>query len=127
MFQEGHHMPAPLSNDIRLRIVQARKERGFTYEEIADRLSVGHASVVRILRLERNTGHIEPKVYRPGPPPKVDEQRAPVLRALVEQHIDATEEELSDAFAAKLGISVHRSSINRALKRLKITRKKRPS
>jgi len=90
---EGDPMPAPLSNDIRSRIVGARKEGGFTYDEIADRLSVGRASVVRILRLERETGCIEPKKYRPGPPPKVDERGAPVLLALLNKRIDATEEE----------------------------------
>jgi len=120
-------MPAPLSNDIRSRIVGSRKEGGFTYDEIADRLSVGRASVVRILRLERDTGRIEPKQYRPGPPPKVDERGASVLRALLEKHNDATEEELADSFSTKVGVSIHRSSINRAFKRLKITRKKRLS
>jgi transposase len=60
-------MPAPISTDLRIRIVEARAQEGLTYEEFADRFHVGRATVDRVLRLARETGSVEPAPHAGGP------------------------------------------------------------
>jgi transposase-like protein len=64
-------MPAPLSNDLRIRIVEARAREGMTYEKLAERFDVGRATVDRVLRLARETGSVEPARQGPRTRPAV--------------------------------------------------------
>ena len=58
-------MPAPLSNDIRKRIIEA-KERGDTVAQIAKEKAVSQSAVVRITALYRETGSYEPRPHSLG-------------------------------------------------------------
>lgn len=55
-------MPAPLSNDLRIRIAEARAQD-----------AVGRASVDRVLRLVRETGSVEPAPHGGGAPKRIQE------------------------------------------------------
>ncbi|WP_143825720.1 helix-turn-helix domain-containing protein [Nannocystis exedens] len=59
-------MPTPISVDLRIRIVEARVQDGQTYEQLAERFHVGRATVDRVLRLQRETGSVEPKPHGGG-------------------------------------------------------------
>ena len=63
-------MSKPLSLDLRQRIIDAVNERSRTYEEIAEDLSVGTASIKRLVRLVRDTGSIEPRPHGGGRSPR---------------------------------------------------------
>ena len=54
-------MPAPLSIDLRQRIIKAYEAGGVTQQQVAERFDVGIASVVRLLARKRATGGLEPK------------------------------------------------------------------
>ncbi len=53
-------MPGPLSEDLRRRVVEA-VEAGASYEEEAEGLGVGLASISRWMRRKRETGGVAPK------------------------------------------------------------------
>jgi len=55
---------------------------------------------------------------------RFDEEKLSVLASIVEEHPDATQEELVTLFMEKTGHFTSPSSISRALKKAGITRKK---
>ena len=78
-------MPAPLSNDIRKRIIEA-KERGDTVNKIAREKSVCKSAVVRITALYRETGSYEPRPHSLGRKPRLSaEQLEAVKTRIIEQ------------------------------------------
>jgi transposase len=120
-------MPAPLSVDLRMRIVQAYLVGEGSQEELAARFAVGRASVARYLGLYRKTAAVQPKRGTPGPKPKLDAAARATLRQLVAERPDATDEEYAELLCDRTGLAVGHATINRALHRLDLTRKKRRS
>lgn len=117
-------MPGPLSDDLRTRIVEAYFNEEGSFPTLAARFSVGEGSVKRYVALFRATGSVSPKPSSGGPAPKVDEEGDRWIRGFVAQNNDATDQEIADAFATHFLITVGHATINRALHRLGITRKK---
>lgn len=115
--------------DERLRkaIVRARKQEKLTYVQIATRLGVGEATVNRILRLHRETGSVKPRPRGGGNWSPIHDEVAVLLMRLVEELPDATIQELTDALLKRADIETSRSAVQRAMKRLGFSRKKRPS
>lgn len=121
------HLPPTmktLSLDLRQRIVDAYKAGEGSQRKLAQRFSVSRSSVERLLKRERHTGSVAPKPRAGGRQPIVGEHD----RALIKQGLrqELTQQELAEHFTAKTGRSLSQQTISRALKRLKITRKKRP-
>jgi len=118
-------MPAPLSRDLRERIVASFKD-GRNYDEIAAFLRVGRATVSRVLRLHRETRDVAPREpARHGPVPLLEGAGLVALRAAVEERCDRTGDELADEVLERTGILVSKSTVLRALARLGYTRKKK--
>ena len=117
-------MPAPLSLDLRKRIVEA-VEDGASYEEAARRFGVGEASVSRFMRRWRETGSLEPSKMGGRRFGITDEASLALLKELVEEKPDAYVEEIKQAFEARSGKSTSRSAIKRSLAKLGFRRKKK--
>ena len=83
-------MPAPLSFDLRERILKAVQGGGVTWQEVADRFEVGRASVSRLMRQVRQTGEIKPKPATGGRDSKIDDAGLLVLREILEAKADLT-------------------------------------
>ena len=114
-----------LSLDLRQRLVAAYEAGEGTQAQIAQRFKVGQATVERLIRLQRETGALAPRPHRSGPVPRITEaDRAEVL-ATFEREPDLRQQDLAERFAAA-GRPASQSSVSRALRRLGITRKKRP-
>ncbi len=64
-------MPAPLSNDMEIRIIKAR-ERGDTMAQITREKEVNQSTIVRLLRLYRETGSYEARPLNNGRKPKLN-------------------------------------------------------
>lgn len=115
------------SMDLRVRILDAVQSRGDTGEsivEIADRFGVSRQWIYLLVRRWGEERTAAPKPHGGGQPRKVDEQLEAKLRAVLEDRPDTTLEELRD----HLGIAASLMCIWRALRRLKITwKKKAPS
>lgn len=113
---------AGYSMDLRLRIVEAYDNGEDSVRGLARRFSVSPRTVSRYLKLHRQTGSVSPAVPRKkGPEPKLSPN---VVQELWEARPDATEAELVTAIAARTGVTVHRATVGRMLKKLGLTRKK---
>lgn len=116
-------MPAPLSLDLRQRILAAL-EAGGSQGRVAERFQVSKSTVERLVRRVKLTGSPAPKPHAGGPVLLIVEvDRARVLE-WVRTDPDLTQEEIARRFGA-LGRPVSQPTVSRALARFDITRKKR--
>lgn len=109
----------PYSMDLRQRVAQALDAKEGSVRQLARRFYVSPSFITRLLALRRQTGSLEPRPHEGGPPPLLDDKRLQRLRQLIHDQPDAILEEL----AQQLGCSC--MTVWRALRKLKITRKKR--
>ena len=108
------------SMDLRIRVLDAC-DAGFMTSEVAADFGVSPAWVRRVKQRRRETGEIGPRVQsRHGPPPKLEPVTDELIK-LVEEHPDATENEL----ASMLSVEVSPSTVHRTLHLLGYSFKKR--
>jgi transposase len=112
-----------ISTDLRTRIVHAVQHEHNTPEQAATRFLVSRASVYRYLEQHRNQATLQPAKRTPTPRciTREDEDR---LRTQLEAHNDATLKEHCQHWQDASGKAVSVSSMHRALRRLKLSRKK---
>ena len=82
-------MPAPFSNDLRKRIIEA-KERGETVGKIAAEKGVCESAVVRIYRLYRQTGSFEPRPHSLGRKPRLMPEQLEAVKSRIIEQPDVT-------------------------------------
>jgi transposase len=114
-------MAAPISTDLRKRIVLHYKEGGITYAETAKAFRVGEATVSRLLRRLRETGSIEPPARSTAPRFRVD---LVWLAAHLQKFPDARLTDRVEAFEKEKKGSTSVSAVWQALRYLGITHKK---
>ena len=114
-----------LSLEVRRAIIRAHDKQHLTYEEIADLLGVGRASVSRVLRLHRESGSVERRPPGGGNFSPLHGEVLELLMALVAAMPDATVQELTDALVEQKAIETSRAAVGRALNRVGYSRKKR--
>ena len=117
-------MPAPLSIDLRKRIIAAWEQGEGTWEEIASTFKVGIATVNRLIRRYRASATVVPEPHGGGQRHRVPDEDLPLVRALLDERPDLTIEELRTAFCARHGRLISRSTMSRAVERIGYTRKK---
>jgi transposase len=115
----------PTPPQVRRTIVRLREE-GHTYDEIAELVGVGPATVNRILRRYRETGSLEPLAPGGGNLSPL-RQLESKFKALVSAMPDATVAEMAAALRKAEKLATSRSSVQRALVRLGYSRKISPS
>lgn len=98
--------------DFRRHVLSVREKEGLTFQETAERFSVGIASLTRWAK------NPEPKATREGRPRRIDLE---ALEQDVRDHPDAFQYER----AARFGVTP--KAIWQALKKLRVTYKKSPS
>jgi transposase len=111
----------PLSQDLRQRILDTVARGEGSLRQIAKRFLVNLSTVVRLLKRHRETGSAEPKPHAGGRQPALGSDDLKRLRELIPQQPDATLDELRE----RLGVDCSDMAISRALKKLRITRKKK--
>ncbi len=116
----------PYSIDLRRRIVDAYLNKEGSQRQLAQRFAVSLGTVRNYLKLYRQTGQLAPRARRGGKTPKIKTEHLPLLRQVLEEHPDATLEELGRTLAQRTGIKAGTTSIWRAIKKLGWTRKKNP-
>lgn len=117
-------MPAPLSLDLRQRIIAAYQDKEGSQRQLAERFKVSLSFVRDLSRRHRETGRVEPKAHGGGAIAKLGIAQLPVVKALVEAQPDALLEELCERFTEKSGVQVSVSTMQRAVTRLKLSVKK---
>ena len=104
-----------ISSATHLLSSMSRTESGETCAETGKIFGVGGLTVQSWVQRYEETGDLSDKPLKRGPKKLPPEQ----LRAYVQQHSDATQQEIADAFGCS------NQAVSKALKRLNITRKKR--
>lgn len=112
-------MPAPLSMDLRRRILAAY-DAGEPTKAVAERFAVSPACARRLRQRRRETGEIAPRAGRPGPPPMLAAE-ADRLRAAARAEPDLHAREYRD----RLGLPGAVVTAWRALRHLGLTVKKK--
>ena len=115
-------MGKPYSEDLRARVVRAAQD-GATIPETAEQLGVSISSVVRFLRLQRDTGSVSAAKFG-GYKEFVLAAHEELVRRLIEEQPAITLAEL-EARLAKKNVLVGKSSISRFLNHLKLPFKKK--
>src|SRR5438874_5415228 len=115
-------MPAPLSGDLRERIVAAIRD-GSSMRGAAARFSVSPSSAIKLMARFRATGSVAPARYgghrRPVLLPHEE-----LLRAMVGERPDITLAEIRDELRQQRGVSVCLATIHVSLRRLGLRFKK---
>jgi putative transposase len=114
-------MAKPYSEDLRERVVRA-VERGRSRREVARLFGVSASFVIQLMRRFRATGSVKPAKFGGHKKPALA-GREETVRALVAAAPSATLAELQRQLSER-GIIVGRSSIDRFLKRLRLSFKK---
>ena len=117
-------MPKPYSIDLREKIVVAYESKEGSMPKLANRFKVSKNFVAELLKRVKQTGRIAPKPHGGGHPPSVKTQGETFLKELIESQPDLILEEIRDEYNKHFDL-VSRSTIDRTLKKLKLTRKKK--
>ena len=117
-------MPRPYSSDLRRRVVAAALDGGQSREAVAVRFAVGRSSVYRWVEAAQSEGRLEAKPMRGGPRPAIRDDGEATLRRLVAADNHLSLAEYRDRLAEETGVRVDPWTVGRALRRLKLTRKK---
>lgn len=117
-------MPAPISLDLRQRIVQA-VERGCSIRAAARRFEVAPSTAIKLMQRVAATGSAAPDRYGGHRRPLLEPVEGE-LRALVLATPDITLAELQRAIERRAGITTALSTLHNALHRLGLRRKKSP-
>jgi transposase len=116
------------SLDLRIRATEAFNNGEGTLSEVADQFKIGRRTLSLLLRRERETGTVEPSKNRGRPARRVDDAGRDRIRLLVQNRPDATLDELADAYndGSTPESRLSRQTMGREVRRLGLTRKKRP-
>jgi transposase len=115
----------PYSIDLRERALAAL-DRGMSRAEAVTTFQVSPASLRRWLAARRNSGSISPRAPRGGPVRSITSAQETELRAQVEAMPDATIPEHTQRWNATHATTLSQWTLGRAIRRLGLTRKKRP-
>lgn len=117
-------MPAPMSMDLRRRIVQA-VEGGGSIRDAARRFAVSPSAAIKLMQRVRTTGSPAPARFG-GHRRALLEAHESDLRRLVAARPDSTLAELQAALQGRVGIRAGLSTIHNALRRIGLRHKKSP-
>ncbi|MGI4939540.1 MAG: IS630 transposase-related protein [Janthinobacterium lividum] len=116
-------MAGGYSADLRERVLMA-VEAGEAVTVVARRFAVGHATVRDWVRTPRQDGRRTAGKMGGHVRPKMSDEAEAVLRRALEGANHLTLAQYWDRLAAEAGVSVHLSTVHRALARMKWSRKK---
>ena len=105
--------------------MKAHVEEGQNKSEVARRFGVSRWSVERYVK-RAEAGHLAATPH-PGNKPWLNEAQCEVLRQQVKDHNDWTLEEHAEALAEATGVALKKSAVDKYLRKLGMTRKKRAS
>lgn len=113
------------SLDLRKRIVKAHVEEGQNKSEVARRFGVSRWSVERYVK-RAEAGQLAATPH-PGSKPWLSTEQSEVLREQVAEHNDWSLEQHAEALAKSTGIELKKSAVDKYLRKLGISHKKRAS
>jgi transposase len=113
------------SVDLRQKILETYQSGGISQRQLAIRFRVTLSFIEKLLKQYRETGSIAPKVRTKQTPTKLTSAELETLAALVKANNDATLAELKEQLKQETGVMIGRSTVDRMLSKLNLTRKKK--
>ncbi len=113
------------SLDLRQRVVSACEQGTDSIATVAERFSVSVGFVKKMLSLSRTTGDLAPRGHGGGRRASLSARQRQLISRKVRAHNDISLAELQTLLQEQEGVSVHVSTICRALARLDLPHKKR--
>jgi len=113
------------SKDLRERVLKAYNDKKGSMRKLADDFMVSLSFVFRLVERFKQNGHINPKPHRGGRASSMDAENCQFMVEVLKSNIDLTLEELCSLYDHKFGKKVSKSTMDRTLKKMNITRKKR--
>ena len=110
--------------DIRERVIENLDHESM--RKTAERFRVSEYFVYRLKQRYREAGTLAPKPHGGGHGPLVDEAGGEFLQGVLAEASDLTLNELCERYEGRFACKVSKSSMDRALRRLDLTRKKDP-
>lgn len=117
-------MPAPLSIDLRQRIIAAYEAKEGSQRQLAKRFKVSLSFIRDLRRHYRETGSVQPKPHAGGAVAKLGKEQLPIVEELIKAQPDALLKELAERFAQQTGVEVSLSTMQQAVCKLKLSVKK---
>jgi transposase len=118
-------MPAPLSLDLRQRVISAYRAKEGSQRQLAERFRVSLSFIRDLTRRERETGTIAPKAHGGGAVAKLGVVELGVVKALVEAQPDAILRELCERLTQKTRVEISVSTMQRVVQGLGYSVKKK--
>lgn len=118
-------MPKPYSRDFRKKVIEEIQEGNYSKLEIAQRFRISSSFIYSLWSRYKATGSYEAKPMGNTTPPKVDKTGSEHIKEWLANEPDLTLNELCDKYDEHFGIMMGKSSMDRALKRMNITYKKK--
>lgn len=113
------------SVDLRQKILDTYQSGGISQRQLAERFRVALSFIQKLLKQYRDTGSIAPKIRTQQTPIKLTSAQLETLGALVRKNNDATLSELKEQLSQSTGVIIGRSTVDRMLSKLNLTRKKK--
>ena len=111
--------------DLRRKIVDAYDRGEGSVRDLAERFDVAPNTVQNYLTRRRQTGGLTPLPHGGGPPRRLGRRHERVLLELLREQNDRTDAEYARRLVQRTGLRVSPRTINRAWRRLGVTRKKK--
>jgi transposase len=113
------------SIDLRQKIIDTYQAGDISQRQLAERFRVALSFIEKLLKQYRETGSIAPKIRTEQTPTKLNSDQLATLEKLVNANNDATLAELREKLKKATGVSIGRSTVDRMLQKLNLTRKKK--
>ncbi|MBF0230507.1 MAG: transposase [Desulfamplus sp.] len=113
------------SRDLRAKVLKAYNDKEGSMRALAEHFMVSLSFVFTLIKRFNENGHINPKPHGGCRNPAIDEAGCKYLIKLIERNVDLTLEELCSLYEKEFSKKVSKSAMDRTLKKLNITRKKR--
>ena len=115
-------MPIPYSLDLRWRVVWLYIVHQLTVMDISQQLCMSERTVRRYINMFKQTGEIEPRTQRRGPPKLLGDFEQLVLLRIILENTGIYLHEIQDKLLAMFGVTVSAATICRTLKFMGCTR-----
>ena len=115
------------SLDLRAKVLEAYLQKEGSIRQLAPRFKVSARFVWELIHRFRRTESYVPKPHGGGNPACITPSQYGLISDLVKQYPDTTLKELCEYFQEKCHITPSKSSMQRVLDKLQLTRKKRHS
>ncbi len=108
-------MPAPLSNDLRERII-SYYNKGNSVRDIIKTFEIGQTTIYSLIKLYKETGDIKPRKNKNGRKPMLSKEDLKNIEEKIIKKSDITLQELKDELGLPVSISALCRTINNKLK-----------